>query len=185
MVPQLQAKRQGRIASRSAPDVSWPEAGAGRTVTCPAIRKEGSSGGVRRPGSAAGEGGRRRARLRLGPPGEVQAARRPGRRQRRPWRQRDPRGGRVHVHAARLPQAAGPQGGQRPSGRGLEQERRRRRRPGRQGPERDGGPRQGRRGARRPGRHGHEVHRGGRRQGRPRQRGPRLPAAPGTGVRTD
>ena len=53
---------------------------------------------------------------------------------------RDPRGRRVHVHAARLPPAPGPQGGQRPSGRGLEQERRRGRRPGHQGPERDGRP---------------------------------------------
>ena len=75
-----------------------------------------------------GAGGPRRTRLRLGPPGEVQAARRPGRRQRRPRRQRDPRGGPVHVHAARLPPPPGPQGGQRPAGRGLEPQRRRRRR---------------------------------------------------------
>ena len=56
--------------------------------------EEGSSGGVRRPGHAAGAGRRRRKRLRLDPPGEVQAAGRPGRRQRRPRRRRDPRGGR-------------------------------------------------------------------------------------------
>ena len=49
--------------------------------------------------------GQRRPRLRLGPPGEVQAARRARRRQRRPRRRRDPRGRPERGDAARLPPA--------------------------------------------------------------------------------
>ena len=69
-------------------------------------REGGSRGRVRRPGRAAREGGRRRARLRLGPPGEVQAAGRPGRRERRPRRRRDPGGRPGHRHPAGLPPPA-------------------------------------------------------------------------------
>ena len=52
--------------------------------------------------------GRRRPRLRLGPPREVQAARRPGRRQRRPRRRHRPRRRPGDDHAARLPPRAAP-----------------------------------------------------------------------------
>ena len=48
-------------------------------------------------------GGQRRQRLRLGPPREVQAARRPRRRQRRPRRQRRARRRPAGAHPARLP----------------------------------------------------------------------------------
>ena len=94
---------------------------------------------LRRPRRAARGRRRRRPRLRLGPPGEVQAARRPGRRQRRPRRRRDPRGRRRHHHPARLPPRPAPQGHQRQAGPGRQPQRRRRRRPGPPGPERHRG----------------------------------------------
>ena len=65
---------------------------------------------VRRPRRAARRRRQRRPRLRLGPPREVQAARRPGRRQRRARRRRHPRRRPQRHDAARLPPRPAPQG---------------------------------------------------------------------------
>ena len=68
-------------------------------------------------------------------------------------------------------------------GAGLQPQRRRRRRPGHPGAERDRGQDRRRRGARRPDRRRHPVRRRRRRPGRPGQRRARLPAAQGARVR--
>ena len=70
--------------------------------------------------------GRGRQRLRLGAPGEVQAARRPGRRQRRPRRRRRARRRRRRAHPARLPLPPARRGAQRQAGPGRLQGRRQR-----------------------------------------------------------
>ena len=72
---------------------------------------------VRRPGDAARQRRSRRQRGGLGAPREVQAARRPGRRQRRPRRLGDPAGGSRRHHPGRLPpQPAAPCRARRPRG---------------------------------------------------------------------
>ncbi len=73
---------------------------------------------------------RRRPRLRLGPSGEVQAARRPGRRQRRRRRRRRPGRRPAGHHAARLPPPPAPQAPHRQARPGRPPQRRHRRRPG-------------------------------------------------------
>ena len=108
----------------------------------------------------------RRPRLRLGPPREVQAARRPRRRQRRPRRRRHPRGRPERRHAARLPLPPAPQGHLRQGRAGQPPHRRRGRRPAAPGPRRHRRRRRrDRRAARRPGRRRHPLRPRRRRRG--------------------
>ena len=126
---------------------------AGRPRGGPPLSCEESvDGQVRRPRGGARHRGVGRQRLRLGAPGEVQAARRPGRRQRRPRRVRRARRRPRRAHAARLPPPPARRRPQRQAGPGRLQGRRERRGHGAAGARRHRGLRRRRRDRRRPGR---------------------------------
>ena len=153
-----------RSEAWSAPSVP-PTAGRPSGWPAVVVREERADGEVRGPRGGARHRGRGRQRLRLGAPGEVQAARRPGRRQRRPRRSVvlvvDP-GVHTLLDFHHRPHADGPQ---RQAGPGRVQGRRQRRRPGAAGARRHRRLRRARRDRRRPRRRrapGSSPPRGGR-----------------------
>ena len=182
------AQQAGWSAGRALGPPRANRATLGRTASRSALQscghqKGSTSGRVRRPRHRHSQGGRRRARLRVGAPGEVQAARRARRGQRWPGRRRHLRGRPRHGHAARPAPPAGAPRGQRQAGLRLAPQRRRRRGPGGDRPRRHRGQGAGRRGARGPGGRQDQVRGRGGRPGRAGQRGARFTPAPGPRVR--